>query len=200
MAEDRDSDAADREWLGSLFGEFSVALTRFAIRRVGEAAAGDVVSETFLVAWRRRHDMPRDRPGPWLFTTAAFVIQHEIRSNQRRTTLHDRAADAEATQGGDDDHATKIADRLTVHQALSQLPERDQEVLRLIEWDQLSPEDAAAVLDCSISTLKVRLHRARRRFAKRLAAMQSGEVADDEDFRSRLLALSPAIEEGGTAQ
>lgn len=169
MADDSDRGTADRDWLGRLFAEFNVPLTRFAIRRVGAAAAADVVSETFLVAWRRRHDIPRDRPGPWLYATAGYVIQHEIRGTQRRLNLHDRFVSEETIRVVDDDHAAVVADRLLVQHALAGLAERDQELLRLIEWDRLSLSDTAAVLGCTAAALKVRLHRARRRFAVSLA-------------------------------
>jgi RNA polymerase sigma-70 factor (ECF subfamily) len=179
VADDSNRGAADRDWLARLFAEFNVPLTRFAIRRVGDAAAADVVSETFLVAWRRRHDIPRDRPGPWLYATAGFVIKHEIRGTQRRLTLHDRVvSEVEATRVVDDDHAGLVADRLLVREALTTLSDRDQELLRLIEWDGLSPSDAAAVLGCTAAALKVRLHRARRRFAASLAQARD-DVAGD---------------------
>lgn len=178
MADDSDRGTADRDWLARLFAEFSVPLTRFAIRRVGDAAAADVVSETFLVAWRRRHDIPRDRPGPWLYATAGFVIKHELRGTKRRLSLHDRVVSEEATRVVEDDHAALVADRLLVQQALAALTERDQELLRLIEWDRLSPSDAAAVLGCSAAALKVRLHRARRRFAANLAKARDDLAGD----------------------
>jgi RNA polymerase sigma-70 factor (ECF subfamily) len=179
VADNSDRGAADRDWLAALFAEFSVPLTRFAIRRVGDAAASDVVGETFLVAWRRRHDIPRDRPGPWLYTTAAYVIKHEIRGAQRRLNLQDRVGnEVAAAREVDDDHATALADRLLVQDALAGLAERDQELLRLIEWDQLSQPDAAAVLGCTVSALKVRLHRARRRFAANLSKTQDDAVGD----------------------
>lgn len=200
MADHSDPEAADRAQLGRLFAEFSLPLTRFAIRRVGEAAAADVVSETFLVAWRRRTEIPADRPGPWLYATANYVIAHEIRGTRRRTDLRERAAsEAEATQDNDDDHASLIADRLMVRETLAQMTERDQEVLRLAEWDQLSPQEAAVVLGCSPTAFKVRLHRARRRFAGRLAKVQEAEFAGD-DFVRGLMKLTPTVDDGGAVQ
>jgi RNA polymerase sigma-70 factor (ECF subfamily) len=175
-------------------------LTRFAVRRVGGAQAADVVGETFLVAWRRRRDIPRDRPGPWLFATAGFVIKHEIRGARRRTDLHDRAAsEIEATRPAEDDHAAAVADRLLVQQVLAGLSERDQELLRLVEWDQLSLPDAAAVLGCSAATMKVRLHRARRRFAASLAKARGDDAVGDDVHLDRLLTLGAPVDERGKA-
>ncbi len=48
--------------------------------------------------------------------------------------------------------------------ALSRISAPDQELLRLVEWDRLPLSDVAALVDCSAAALRVRLHRARRRF------------------------------------
>jgi RNA polymerase sigma-70 factor (ECF subfamily) len=56
-----------------------------------------------------------------------------------------------------------------VWRALSQLPERDREVLLLIAWEGLSSARAARVMGVSANTFAVRLYRARRRFARALA-------------------------------
>jgi RNA polymerase sigma-70 factor (ECF subfamily) len=52
--------------------------------------------------------------------------------------------------------------------ALAQLSESDREVLTLIAWEGLSPTQAAAALGVKAATVRVRLHRARRRLARAL--------------------------------
>lgn len=66
------------------------------------------------------------------------------------------------------DHAPRVAQSLDVQRALSRLRPLDQEVLRLIEWDDLTQASAAALLGCSRAALAVRIRRARTRFAKAL--------------------------------
>jgi RNA polymerase sigma-70 factor (ECF subfamily) len=85
--------------LSELFAAHNVELTRFAIRRVGEARAGDIVAETFLVAWRRLDDVPADNARAWLYATARYVIAHEVRSQRRRDNLADEA-ERDAGPGG----------------------------------------------------------------------------------------------------
>jgi RNA polymerase sigma-70 factor, ECF subfamily len=53
--------------------------------------------------------------------------------------------------------------------ALGRLDERDGEVLLLTAWEGLGHADAARVLGIRTGTLTVRLHRARRRFARLMA-------------------------------
>jgi RNA polymerase sigma-70 factor (ECF subfamily) len=62
------------------------------------------------------------------------------------------------------------SDRDAIIIALSALTEPQREVLRLAAWEGLNARDAAAVLDCTPSTFRVRLYRARTEFAKQLDA------------------------------
>ncbi len=153
----------------SLFAAHYGDLTRYATRRVGADAASDVVSSTFLVAWRRLADIPADHARAWLYATARKVIANELRGRDRRERLdqHVRAAVRPA-----DDPTGVIDEQLRVRAVLAQLSPRDQELLRLTEWDGLDNDEAAAALGCRRAALKVRLHRARRRFAERLNATE----------------------------
>jgi DNA-directed RNA polymerase specialized sigma24 family protein len=48
------------------------------------------------------------------------------------------------------------------------MPEADRELLALAGWEGLDPGQIAAVLGCSRNAARIRLHRARRRFAAEL--------------------------------
>jgi DNA-directed RNA polymerase specialized sigma24 family protein len=54
--------------------------------------------------------------------------------------------------------------------ALGRLSESQREVLRLAAWEGMDARRAGAVLGCSPAAYTLRLHRARRRLAKELAA------------------------------
>jgi RNA polymerase sigma-70 factor (ECF subfamily) len=140
-----------------------------------------VVEETFLIAWRRLDRVPEDAL-PWLYTTARNVVANEIRRQQRDQALGQRLAGRASRPSSDVDEL--IAERLVVTAALRELSERDREVLRLVQWEQLTIADAAKVLACSQSAVKVRLHRARRRLA------ESMTVSQDEQPSKELGALS----------
>ncbi|HXD72017.1 MAG TPA: sigma factor-like helix-turn-helix DNA-binding protein, partial [Gaiellales bacterium] len=57
-----------------------------------------------------------------------------------------------------------------VTRALRALPERDREALLLVAWEDLTPAQAAAAIGIAPVAFRVRLLRARRRFARSLAA------------------------------
>jgi RNA polymerase sigma-70 factor (ECF subfamily) len=131
----------------------------FALRRADPEAAQDVTAETFLVAWRRREEMPTE-PLPWLYGIARGVLANERRSSNRRLSLTARLAAEPAApdSGGDDDR--------DVLQALASLRESDREALLLSAWEGLSTKEAASVVGCSAATFAVRQHRARIRLAR----------------------------------
>jgi RNA polymerase sigma-70 factor (ECF subfamily) len=143
-------------------------LVSYALRRVGPEAATDVVAEVFLIAWRRRNDLPQGAERQWLYGVAANVIANETRGALRQARLRSRISATVPPDGFDPGDVASTG--IWVRAVLATLPAAEQEALRLIEWDQLDIAEAAAVMGCSRATFRVRLHRARKRFAARLTA------------------------------
>ena len=146
------------EHFEQIWQEFSPAVLRYARRRVAPADVDDVVAETFVVAWRRLAEAPAF-PLPWLFAIARGVAANARRSGQRREALQVRLVQQPAESAAET--ADLPADAAA---ALARLGERDRELLTLLAWDDLSPQEAADALGISHAALRVRLHRARRRF------------------------------------
>lgn len=154
------------------------AVLGYALRRVDQPAdAADVVSETFLVAWRRLEDGPPGDFRPWLFGIARNVLLNQHRSTRRRGRLAERLRTFLASSDVSD-LADGVAEQDRVRRALAVLSEADRELLTLIAWDDLSPSEAAAVLGIAAGTARMRLARARARFAEALgdAAPAAGHV------------------------
>jgi RNA polymerase sigma factor (sigma-70 family) len=140
------------------------AIRRYAFRR-SPALADDIVSETFLVAWRRLDDVPDDAR-PWLFGVARNARLNLQRSTRRQDALAMRLTGELAGAAQEDTDAPADA----AATALAALSERDREILLLDAWEGLNRREIAAVLSCSVANVSVRLHRARARFARALAA------------------------------
>jgi len=157
------------------------AIRRYAFRR-SPTLADDIVSETFLVAWRRIDEVPDDER-PWLFGVA-----RNVRLNLQRSSLRQRAV-ADRLIGETSSSASNEPDRSgdAISDALSVLSERDREILLLQAWEGLNRSEIAAVLSCSVANVSVRLHRARKRFADALAADPRGSQS-----------LSPLISGGAS--
>jgi RNA polymerase sigma-70 factor (ECF subfamily) len=103
-------------WFSGLYAAHYAHVVRYALRRLADPdASAELAQEVFVVAWRRRAEVP-DHDLPWLYG---------------------------------------VARRL-----LATLSEADQEILRLVGWEELAVAEAAVVLGCSGTTAAVRLHRA----------------------------------------
>jgi RNA polymerase sigma factor (sigma-70 family) len=151
-----------------LFDAHYAELDRFVRRRVADrSSVDDVVAETFMTAWRRRADIP-DPALPWLYGVCIRVIATSRRAATRRDRLRGRLASArtEPTRDPADLHAARSA----VSSAFARLSTEEREVLRLIAWDGLSTEEAAAALGCTPGAFRTRFHRARRELEKHLAS------------------------------
>jgi RNA polymerase sigma-70 factor (ECF subfamily) len=158
----------DSAAFGELVDGHHPALYAFARRRVTEPAdVEDVLADTFLVAWRRRAEIP-DPPLPWLYGVCLRTISTHRRSTRRRARLWGRLSSQPHTAGRDpaDVHAA----RSEITRAFAQLSEGERETLRLIAWDGLSTEDAAQVLGITPGAFRVRFHRARQALEKHLGA------------------------------
>ncbi|GGM70881.1 DNA-directed RNA polymerase sigma-70 factor [Longimycelium tulufanense] len=151
----------DENRFTTLYQENYRTVHAYARHRLPADEVSDIVAETFLIAWRRRADVP-DPPLPWLLATARnLVLAHWRRTNDRNAI----AVELEGCRVLPQEPAASevVVERITVLSALSQLEERDRETLLLICWDGLSPQQAAVVLGCSTHAFTMRLHRARRR-------------------------------------
>lgn len=153
-----------------LWSEHGRAVLRYAQRRVADEDVDDVVSEVFVVAWRRIEEVPAFAL-PWLLTVARGVAANARRAQRRRLALGLRLAEREVAHHRDPDRSAPSpptsspagAGDGALHAALAQLSESDREALTLIAWEDLSRVEAAQALGCTRAALAVRLHRARRR-------------------------------------
>ncbi|MEV0381089.1 sigma-70 family RNA polymerase sigma factor [Nonomuraea sp. NPDC050643] len=130
--------------------------------------AADVVAETFTVAWRRMDELPPgDEAILWLYGVARRVLANHHRSEGRRQArsvgLDARMADLYADSPGGEAELEAIA------QVFRALSDDDRELLSLVAWEELDREQIATALGLSRNVVRVKLHRARRRFARALA-------------------------------
>ncbi|NUT37545.1 MAG: RNA polymerase sigma factor [Hamadaea sp.] len=140
----------------------------YALRRATTPEdAADVVAETFLVAWRRLDQVPSgDGSRLWLFGVARMVLANQHRGQRRRERLGARLLAHAAPEA----YSPRAPGTDGVAAVFGGLSEEDKEVLTLVAVEGLTPREVAVVLGVTAVTARVRLHRARSRFAARLRA------------------------------
>lgn len=140
----------------------------YVLRRAEPDAAGDIIAETFLTAWRRLEEIPAGQEARlWLYAVARRVMANHRRGERRRSELANRLR-RELSTVEISEEPTADLDELAA--AFSRLSETDREVLALEAWEGLEPGEIAAVLGCSRNAARIRLHRARRRLAQQRAS------------------------------
>jgi RNA polymerase sigma factor (sigma-70 family) len=155
----------DVERFTLMFDEHGPRVYGYVRRQCDAAAAQDVVSEVFLIAWQRRSAVPTDSL-PWLLVVARNLIANQRRRDIRQDQIAGLVArlDQLAAPAGGADH--DVVERASYLDALARLTDSDREALLLVAWDGLSHVAAATVIGCSARAFQMRLARARGRLAR----------------------------------
>ncbi|NEK84865.1 RNA polymerase sigma factor [Blastococcus saxobsidens] len=178
----------DPEAFAPLFDRHAATVHRYLGRRVGELA-DDLLSETFLIAFRRRAAYRADHVEvrPWLLGIATNLVHVHGRTEQRRyRALAREAGRHPGTAAGPDDSADRLdaeALRGPLAAALAKLKAPDRDALLLLAWGQLGYEEIAAVLDVPVGTVRSRLHRARRQTRAALGDVSPFAPTSEEEDR-----------------
>ena len=172
---------------------FLDALYRTALRMTrSEAEAEDLVQETYIRAFRFRHQFtPGTNLKAWLFRilTNTFINQYRRKAARPDTTelddveesiLYRHMRDVSPGSASPNPEAELIDNTLSseVKDALEALPEKFRTTL-LLDVEGFSYKEIAEVLDIPIGTVMSRLHRGRKFLQKRLydVARDRGIVA-----------------------
>lgn len=163
-------DGSKQERIERMFRDEYGAVLAYAAMRADLDVAKDTAAQTFLVAWRRLDEVPIP-PRAWLIGVARRALADSRRSQNRQDALRSRLSVVERVTAAADG-PERAGDREVVLAALDQLRVDDSELLRLVYWDDLSCRQAAESLGCSVTALKVRLVRARRRFQQAIQQLE----------------------------
>ena len=164
--------AGDPDAFGLVFDEYARAVYNLGFRLTANwSAAEEVVSLTFLEAWRLR---ARIDPGgeslqPWLLGIAVNVCRNLARASRRHQAALSRIPPPPAVPDFAEDLAGRLDDaaRLRlVAKALAALRRSEREVIALCVWSELDYATAATALGVPVGTVRSRLSRARRRLQK----------------------------------
>lgn len=163
----------DREALQPLVRQYSDPARGLLVKLLGPSEdVDDVLSEVFVRLWR---SAPRYRgecaPAAWIYRIAVTAATDVLRKRQYRkeAPLRDEHLEALAAPKGDDpEHLAIARDRdarykTLVTAALERLPAEERVAVSLHYLEELPYREAAELLGCPVTTLRMRLFRGRRR-------------------------------------
>jgi RNA polymerase sigma factor (sigma-70 family) len=144
-----------------LVKEHSRSIYRYVMRRLSDwTLCEDVVSETFLIAWRRRDQFPpHDRELAWLYAIAFRVISNQRRSRDRRNRLTVRLA---LERKGSDSGSNDNVEVESIMSVVKYMRDDERILLEHVYWEGLTYREIAFILGVSENAVGTRISRAKR--------------------------------------
>lgn len=155
----------DRAAFRTLFDRYAARLQRLGQRNgLDEAAAADLVQQTFLQLHRARLDFDADRRfSPYLFAITLNLIRSSYRRKGRKPELllpSDELPEINDAPAPDGLERLEREQRAAmVRAALAELPDGQREVIELHWFEEQPFEVIAQTVGASVSAVKVRAHR-----------------------------------------
>jgi RNA polymerase sigma-70 factor (ECF subfamily) len=155
-------------------------LLRQAVALAGDvSAAEDLVSETLVEAWK---SLPRYEPACRLSTWLYAILLHRHQKSLRRARsrpislawlpfwqardLRERQASVPSPEVSPSDAMAQKEISTRLQQCVAMLPDKHRQIIRLRFFEDASLPDMAAVLGCSVGTVKSRLFHALEKLRK----------------------------------
>jgi RNA polymerase sigma-70 factor, ECF subfamily len=163
------------------------SLRAFGISLSGNVdRADDLVQETLLRAMANIDSFqPGTNMSAWLFTILRNLFRSEYRKRRREVEDADGKY-AETLKSHPEQHGRVEFEEFRV--ALGKLPPDQREALVLVGASGFSYEEAAAICECAVGTIKSRVNRARTRLTELLAIEDAEEFGPDHTTRAILSA------------
>ncbi|MEH6372790.1 RNA polymerase sigma factor [Streptomyces sp. KLMMK] len=197
--------AGDREAFAELYDEHARTVYNHAFRLTGDwSSAEEVMSETFLEAWRTREKVEPEGGSlrPWLLGIATNKARNANRRVRRRLAFLARRLSADPVRDFADESASRIDDSReldAVRRAVKALRRPEREVLALCVWSGLDYAQAAQALGVPVGTVRSRLSRARarlRRLTDEQLTVDSGRTRPGRTAKENMAApMALAVQE-----
>ncbi|MCB9771800.1 MAG: RNA polymerase sigma factor [Candidatus Omnitrophica bacterium] len=157
--------------LEGIFTRYKKPVFNFALRFLANRAeAEDVASDVFFAVMSGKyHYTPKAKFSTWLFTVTRNACISRIRNSKKFFSLWFKSEEGDDQQMQLPDHNTlpapdeliKKEQSVFIERALAHLPLGQREAIILKEFQDMSYEEIAKVLNCSLSNVKILIFRGR---------------------------------------
>ena len=149
----------DKDALAELIERYQAPLRYFISRlSANPETAEDIFQDTWLTVIRRIHSLKKtDAFSTWLYRIARNKVYQQFRRKRKLFELNENIAVPNDTEN--DVFSTE--DAAKIHRCLKELLPEYREVLMLRFLEQMSYEQISQVINCSLGTVKSRIHYAK---------------------------------------
>lgn len=167
------SDVSDDVWLTQVFREYELPLMGYATHLLGDAdRASDVVQDTFVRLCKQPREQIEDCVRQWLYRVCRNRAFDVLKKEQRMKTLSDTQAAGQHSRERDPRmDAQQCDDAQQAASLIKELPERQQEVIRLKVQSGLSYREISELTGLSVSNVGYLLHVGLKSVRTRLATI-----------------------------
>ena len=145
--------------LNDLYRRYAPDVFRFALYLSGERSeAEDITSETFVRVWVSTAKIEEATVRGYLFTIARNLCLQALKKRSRMVPLNDELRDPRPSPYA---RASARSETAAVQERMMRLPELDRAALLMRAMEGMPYEQIARTLDISVSSAKVKVHRAR---------------------------------------
>ena len=188
----------DEDAFTTLYRRRQGGIYRFVLEMSGSTSlAEDVTQEVFMALIRdnRGYDPSRGSLGAYLLGMARHHALRLIKRDRTYVSIlqtWDGSGDStDLTPLSPENPHAEMSRRESIHwvqQAILSLPEHYREAVVVCDLNEMSYEDAASVLGCSVGTVRSRLHRGRALLSQKLAGGKKVEAGSKAIDPNRCLA------------
>ena len=156
------------DWIRDAIRDHESVLIRYATRLLkDEERARDVVQDTFLKLCKQERSKVEGHLSAWLYTVCRNRAFEVLRKEKRMNPMNDIQMELTRSDDPDPSHSlSRQDDKGLIQELIKNLPERQQELIRLKFQDGLSYKEISQVMDLSVSNVGVILHEAIKKIRK----------------------------------
>lgn len=179
-----------------LYDEFQPRILRYLERMVGEDEAEDLAQEVFAkVASSLKGFRGDSQLSTWLYRVATNAALDRLRGLPKAPTVQLEEAEEAIPDGNvwTGEPVPAVESQVyrgemndCIRSFIARLPENYRTVLLLADFEGLKNEQIADILDLTLDTVKIRLHRARQRLKVEFAANCGPEWIEGNEFLPEL--------------
>jgi len=164
------------EMLAILFEKYNVKLYNFFLRLNGDRGGSeDLVQDVFFRILKYRGSFRGDcKFSTWMYRIARNVNVDYMKKNKKDVPLEEQWDEEAASGLRPEEKVRADQDRLFLRKAMAKLTWKKREVLVLSRFQEMKYKEIAQLLDCSIESVKIEVHRAIKDLRKAYLSLKGG--------------------------
>ena len=170
----------DKRAFYTLVNRWNKQIINFFYKSVSDQGISeDLAQEVFISVWKSKNYNPKAPFYSWLYRIARNkLIDHHRKRKYETVSIENNpefiSLESNNYQKTEDNLIYKDEQKM-VENTINQLTEEQKSVLILSKYQKLAYEDIAQILNCSTDTVKVRVFRAVKSFAKKFKELYENE-------------------------